>query len=187
MSKLDAQIVRQTGNPNQPARLLTELAAHHYGIRPDQLRLEAHARGNPVVVSEDGREIECSISRSAPFLAVALLTPGETGWIGIDIEPLDALTVPAQEFTHILGPNESPLYEKVRKHGTEDDLGRALLQAWVRKEAVAKSMHTGFRALEPHEIECGPPEDARCTSYPWITVTDTVTDEYVAALAYNPV
>ena len=176
---MDARIVRDTHTSAD--HMLTQLVAHHYDTNPHDLQVKSHARGNPIVT--DGNHIvECSVSRSHPYTAVAILTPGETGWIGIDIEPADALTVQPHTFTHILGPHE-------RSHFTdlpEDDLGRALLRAWVRKEAVLKSMHTGFGTLEPAQIECGPPQNADCTSHPWITVTDMVTEEYVAALAVNP-
>lgn len=176
---MDARIVRDT--EASADHMLTQLVAHHYGMNPRDLQVSAQLRGNPIVT--DGTHVvECSVSRSRPYTAVAILTPGETGWIGIDIEPADALTVPAHTFTHILGPHERPSYADL----PEDDLGRALLRAWVRKEAVLKSMHTGFGALEPAQIECGPPTRADCTSHPWITVTDMVTEEYVAALAVNP-
>lgn len=176
---MDARIVRDT--EASADHMLTQLVAHHYGMNPRDLQVSAQLRGNPIVT--DGTHVvECSVSRSRPYTAVAILTPGETGWIGIDIEPADALTVPAHTFTHILGPHERPSFTDL----PEDDLGRALLRAWVRKEAVLKSMHTGFGALEPAQIECGPPTRADCTSHPWITVTDMVTEEYVAALAVNP-
>ncbi len=176
---MDARIVRDT--EASADHMLTQLVAHHYGMNPRDLQVSAQLRGNPIVT--DGTHVvECSVSRSRPYTAVAILTPGETGWIGIDIEPADALTVPAHTFAHILGPHERPSFTDL----PEDDLGRALLRAWVRKEAVLKSMHTGFGALEPAQIECGPPTRADCTSHPWITVTDMVTEEYVAALAVNP-
>lgn len=176
---MDARIVRDT--EASADHMLTQLVAHHYGMNPRDLQVSAQLRGNPIVT--DGTHVvECSVSRSRPYTAVAILTPGETGWIGIDIESADALTVPAHTFAHILGPHERPSFTDL----PEDDLGRALLRAWVRKEAVLKSMHTGFGALEPAQIECGPPTRADCTSHPWITVTDMVTEEYVAALAVNP-
>lgn len=176
---MDARIVRDTDASAD--RMLIELVSHHYRIHPRDLQVHAHARGNPTV-TDGTSEVECSVSRSHPYTAVAILTPGEIGWIGIDIEPADALKVPPKSFTHILGPNERPHFTDL----AEDDLGRALLRAWVRKEAVLKSMHTGFGAYEPAQIECGPPNNAGCTSHPWITVSDMVTEEYVAALAVNP-
>lgn len=178
------------------------LTSAHTGVDQHKLRVIHEPAGNPVVVDTRGKlRVEASVSTQFPFAAVAIAPPSSAasthGWVGIDVEPAGALTVPPEDFLFILGPTESQHYGQVAPGGGGGDLGRgpspaALLGAWVRKEAVAKSLHTGFGpgGLDPAHIECGPPDSPRCTSHPWVDLTDISGQidgrVYCAALAYNP-
>lgn len=175
--------------------LLAHLVGEVYGVAAECVEIVREPRGNPcaVISAEVGvaSRIECSLASSHPWVAAAVLGPGEDGWVGIDVEDAHALSVAPADFMHILGPAETPDYARLVDTGSGNDLGDALLRAWVRKEAVMKALHTGLATdaggLAPEQVECGPPTQARCTSHPWVELTDLGESEgYVAALAYNP-
>lgn len=179
--------------------LVRGLVAETYGTDPTRVDLPRR-RGVPEARVQ-GRRIEISKSRSQGYVAAACAGPGETFSLGIDIEAvgpfLASPTDPSQFAEVTLAPQEMEWFRATADAAQEQRLTWLLL-TWVRKEAVLKSLHTGFDTsrggLSPAEVVLNQPWDApRCLSHPRVSVTDLPTrgddgapGPVVLALAQNP-
>ena len=158
--------------------LVTALVAETHGVDPARVELVPR-RGAPEV-RIDGRRIEVSKSRSQGFVAAACAGPGEAGALGIDIEavrPFLESTTDASAFAEvILAPQERRWFRETTDAAEAQRL-HWLLRTWVRKEAVLKSLHTGFDisrgGVPPAEVVLNEPWEAPvCLSHALVTVTD---------------
>ena len=215
---MDYVVAHLPGGDAAGEKQLTDLVRTVWSV-PAQapVRLRRGRRGNPTAVilaADSGNsagvgqaanaqagfgtvaEVECSRSRSHSWHAAACLAPGETGWLGIDVEDsarFSENTADPLAFAELtLHPAEREWFAAYAA-GTRSAQLHALLRAWVRKEAVAKSLHLGFAnttlGLAPDEIAVTDPAlgQAECLSHPWIAVYDCETlHGSAASLAYNP-
>lgn len=154
------------------------LVAQTYGVDPR--RVELPRRGGAPEARIEGQRIELSRSRSKGYLATACAGPGEESFLGIDIEVvrpfLESPTEPAEFAELVLAPQELKWFRETRGAARARRLAW-LLRTWVRKEAVLKSLHTGFDTgrggLPPTAVVLNQPWDAPvCLSHHQITVTD---------------
>ncbi|MBO0595380.1 4'-phosphopantetheinyl transferase superfamily protein [Nesterenkonia sp. E16_7] len=154
------------------------LVAQTYGVDP--LRVELPRRRGAPEARIDGHRVELSRSRSNGYLAAACAGPGEECSLGIDIEVvrpfLDSVTEPAEFAELVLAPEELKWFRETKGAARARRLAW-LLRTWVRKEAVLKSLHTGFDTgrggLPPGAVVLNEPWDAPvCLSHDHITVTD---------------
>ncbi|EXF25623.1 hypothetical protein BG28_12840 [Nesterenkonia sp. AN1] len=164
------------------------LVARTYGVDP--LRVELPRRGGVPEARIDGHRVELSRSRSNGYLAAACAGPGEESSLGIDIELvrpfLESVTEPVEFAEVVLAPEELKWFRETRGAARARRLAW-LLRAWVRKEAVLKSLHTGFDTgrggLSPIAVVLNAPWEAPvCLSHDQITVTDLRTLTGNAAL-----
>lgn len=163
---------------NDADSIVSALVADAYGVDPARVELVQH-RGAPEARIE-GRRVELSRSRSHGFVAAACAGPEEQLSLGIDIEAvqpfLDSTTEPALFAEVILAPQELEWF-RATTGAAEADRLHQLLRTWVRKEAVLKSLHTGFDVgrggLAPADVVLNEPWEAPlCLSHTQVTVTD---------------
>lgn len=158
--------------------ILNTLVSETYGVEPSRVEL-VRRRGAPEVRIE-GSRVEVSRSRSHGFVAAATVSPGEECFLGIDIEAvgpfLDSQTEASGFADVVLAPEEFVWFHKTAGRAAAERL-TWLLRTWVRKEAVLKSLHTGFDVgrggLPPADVVLNAPWDAPlCLSHDRVTLMD---------------
>lgn len=157
------------------------LVAETYSVESDRVELVRH-RGVPEA-RLDGMRIELSMSRSHGYVAAACVSRDEEYSIGIDIEAvrpfLDSATKSPGIADVMLAPDELSWF-RLTTGTAEVQRLYWLLRTWVRKEAVLKSLHTGFDVarggLPPAGVVLNEPwKEAACVSHPQVAVTDLLT------------
>lgn len=176
--------------------LVRDLVVESRGVLPDSVEVR-HERGVPEARLGSGR-IEVSMARSHGYVAACAAVDSATGWLGIDIEavePFLASGTRASDFARVaLGPAELDWF-RTAAGASEAQRLLWLLRTWVRKEAVLKSLHTGFDTarggLAPSAVALSPPWEAPvCRSHPELLVADLSSaahgDAVILAVARNP-
>lgn len=118
--------------------LLRRVVGAHLGLRPSDVPLSARCdrcggpHGRVTVV---GHDVEVSVSRPGPLVAVAV---GSGGRLGVDVEEVDRVA-------------RAPLVRVLPVEGASDD---HVARSWVRREAVLKAVGAGLR-LDPGAVLVG--------------------------------
>ncbi|MCH8569762.1 4'-phosphopantetheinyl transferase superfamily protein [Nesterenkonia sp. AY15] len=161
------------------------LVAETYGVEPARVELP-RKRGAPEARIE-GQRIEVSRSRSQGYVAAACAGPSEKFSLGIDIEAvrpfLASATEPRRFAEVVLAPEEIRWFLATGRVAEAQRLSW-LLRTWVRKEAVLKSLHTGFDTsrggMPPTAVVLNEPWEApACLSHALVTLTDLPTRDDV--------
>lgn len=142
--------IQRRRNPDDRVELTVCYAIHRLviatwlAIDPESVPLERDARGCPRI---PGTGLSTSLSHSGGGFAVAVSTAGA---VGVDIEPADRAEVMPEIAARVAHPDEMAAFGR---EATVAD-ARALLEMWVRKEALLKAAGTGM-AREMHTF-CAP-------------------------------
>ncbi len=120
--------------------LLRRILGKYLGRSPEEVRFVYNAHGKPILSPELFSDLQFSLSHSGEMAALAV---GVRDPLGIDIERLRTFRVLGG--TDFL---ESPTQEAVRftrSAASKGSLG--FIQAWTRREAVAKAEGRGLQML----------------------------------------
>lgn len=118
--------------------LLRRAVGARLGLRPSEVSLSARCdtcggpHGRVTVV---GHDLEVSVSRPGPLVAVAV---GSGGRLGVDVEEVDRVA-------------RAPLGRVLPVEGASDD---HVARSWVRREAALKAVGAGLR-LDPGAVRVG--------------------------------
>ena len=141
----DMARVQRRRNPHERDELTLCYAIHRLviatclDIEPVTAPLVRDALGCPRV---PGTGISTSLSHSGGGFAVAVSTAGP---VGVDIEPADRAGVMPEIADRVAHPEEMAAFSRLSPAMSS----RALLELWVRKEALLKAAGTGM-AREMH-------------------------------------
>lgn len=135
--------------------LLRTILGWYMGLEPGELRFVYGRNGKPALAASQEGRLQFSVAHSGELaaFAVALGAP-----LGLDIEVLRSLADADSLAERILSVAERTRFRRV----SPDGRGRALFNAWTRKEAYVKATGEGIVGpLERIEVSLAPGEPAR--------------------------
>jgi len=156
------------------------IASGYLGLEPEQLRLAADGRAQPLVA---GHSLQLSLSRS-DGLALLAVSPDS---VGADLE----LARPRAGLADLIAARFAPAEAACIAGGCAGSLTNSFYRHWVAKEAYLKATRRGLVALRDTELACGPPPVIRFRGTPeagWqLTLTDPAPGYVAAIVAARPV